>query len=193
MAITNLDTVPLKFVNGGRMNIFDSLTDTEYATATLASLVNPKYIGQIVNGTTSSAGEEASVTNILDEEGGLIIAKHIKGNMGYNIEIASTSSYIIEQFMKGAELTATFTEDAAWASGTAAHGWGRDLPIFTAPIAIEDQSKAYTIVHPKCSIISSVGISGEGLFTVKAIISVLDPESPSLQPNIMVKAGLKKD
>ena len=57
--ITNFEAAQSLFAGQGDLILFDPITD--YASATLATLANPKSLGQIVQDSTSWDGDDVSV------------------------------------------------------------------------------------------------------------------------------------
>ena len=182
MAITNFEASGSPFVYGG-----DSITEAAYATATLATFMNPKYVGQIVAGTTTATGDDTTTTTIKDEKGNAITSKVTAGTTGFSMEIASTSDAILTKFMKAAAITGTtFTSGTTFASGATAIGWGVDLPLFVAPFGIVNRDKTVTMMYPKCTCVSKVAMSADGLYTVKATVTIENIDTAALKPMMKV-------
>ena len=96
--ITNFETLGKFFVGQGDMLIFD--TPTDYSTATLASLANPKSLGDIKGDSTSWTGDDASISNIVNEQGNNVVSYVKAGTLSFEAEILSTSPEIIKKFFR---------------------------------------------------------------------------------------------
>ena len=99
MAIGKIEQASVLFAGQGDLIMFDEVAD--YGTATLATLDNPKSLGQIVQDSTSWEGEDPEITEVLDEQGNVITARTAAGTLGFSFDIASTSQEMIKTFLKG--------------------------------------------------------------------------------------------
>lgn len=190
MAIGNFESVGSPFVYGGKVFLFD--TPTDYSVATLSTLSNPKYIGQIVEGSTALEGDEATSTAIKDEQGNIITSKVMAGTEGFSIEISSTSDAILAKFLKASTISGnTFSSGTTWASGSTVTGWGQELPVFTAPFAILNDEKNISFVYPKCKCVSNIAFS-DGLYRVKAVVSAQYINTAGLKTSMKVTGAVNE-
>lgn len=168
MAITKLDSAAKLFAGQGDLVIFDPISD--YSAATLATLDNPKSLGQIVQDSTSWEGEDVNTDQILDEQGNLITARVTAGTLGFSFDIASTSATMVKTFLAGVDITGTTLDDIF--SGTytvSAVGFGTALPVFTRPIAVLNDELNRAWIYPKAKITSNLSLS-DGLYRIHAVV-----------------------
>lgn len=168
MAITKLDSAAKLFAGQGDLVIFDAISD--YSSATLATLENPKSLGQIVQDSTSWEGEDVNTDQILDEQGNLITARVTAGTLGFSFDIASTSVTMVKTFLAGMDITGSTLDDIF--SGTytvSAVGFGTALPVFTRPIAVLNDELNRAWIYPKAKITSNLSLS-DGLYRIHAVV-----------------------
>lgn len=187
--ITNFETLGKFFVGQGDMLIFD--TPTDYSTATLASLANPKSLGDIKGDSTSWTGDDASISNIVNEQGNNVVSYVKAGTLSFEAEILSTSPEIINKFLGGTAVTsgATFASGATWASGSTVTGFGNKLPVIEAPIAIANDTLNRTLIFPKAKIIGSFTLS-DGALTAKINVIAQGIDTTALQTGMIVDGSL---
>ena len=187
--ITNFETLGKFFVGQGDMLIFD--TPTDYSTATLASLANPKSLGDIKGDSTSWTGDDASISNIVNEQGNNVVSYVKAGTLSFEAEILSTSPEIINKFLGGTAVTsgATFASGATWASGSTVTGFGNKLPVIEAPIAIANDTLNRTLIFPKAKIIGSFTLS-DGALTAKINVVAQGIDTTALQTGMIVDGSL---
>lgn len=168
MAITNLETAQSLFVGQGDLILFKEISD--YSQANLASLTEPKSLGQIKEDSSSWTGDDVTINEIKDEQGDLITATVSAGTLSFEAEIASTSADVIKTFMAGVGFESAAVS-SVFASGTVkAVGFGVDLPVITRPIAWLNDEKKRMLLFPKAKIAANF-TNSDKLMTVK--ISVL--------------------
>lgn len=187
--ITNFETLGKFFVGQGDMIIFD--TPTDYSTATLSSLANPKSLGDIKGDSTSWTGDDASISNIMNEQGNNVVSYVRAGTLSFEAEILSTSPEIIKKFLGGTAVTsgATFASGATWASGSTVTGFGNKLPVIEAPIAIANDTLNRTLIFPKAKIIGNFTLS-DGALTAKISVIAQGIDTASLQAGMIVDGSL---
>ena len=180
MAIAKFEAAGKLFAGQGDLVIFDAIAD--YTGATLASLVNPKSLGQIVQDSTTWEGEDVNTDQILDEQGNLITARVTAGTLGFSFDIASTSREMVKTFLNGvndgnsstgaASMDATgaifFDGDTADTAVYAA-GFGVSLPVITRPIAVLNDELNRAWIYPKAKITANLTLS-DGLYRIHAVV-----------------------
>lgn len=184
--ITNFEAAQSLFAGQGDLILFDPITD--YASATLATLANPKSLGQIVQDSTSWDGDDVSVDQIKDEQGDIITARVTAGTLAFSFELASTSQEMITKFLKGATVTpaaiAGFTD-----TPTKITGFGVDLPVFTAPMAIVNDELNRAWLYPKAKVTSNLAYS-DGLWRIKASVLAEFVDTASLKTGMIIDGTL---
>lgn len=183
--IDKIDAATVPFVGQGDLIIFDAVSD--YSTATLANLSNPKSLGQIVQDSTSWEGEDVSTDQILDEQGNIITAKVTAGTLSFSFDIASTSANMMKKFMAAADITVGSPSYLA-ASSTAV-GFGVDLPVFTVPVLVADQEKKRAWLYPKAKITSNLSLS-DGLYRIHAVCLAEQVDTANLKTGILLEGAL---
>lgn len=180
MAIAKLEAAGKLFAGQGDLVIFDFISD--YSGKTLASLVNPKSLGQIVQDSTTWEGEDVNTDQILDEQGNLITARVTAGTLGFSFDIASTSREMVKTFLNGVNVgnnsTGAASMDASGAiffdgdtadTAVYAAGFGVSLPVITRPIAVLNDELNRAWVYPKAKITANLTLS-DGLYRIHAVV-----------------------
>lgn len=184
--ITNFEAAQSLFAGQGDLILFDPITD--YASATLATLTNPKSLGQIVQDSTSWDGDDVSVDQIKDEQGDIITARVTAGTLAFSFELASTSQEMIIKFLKGSNVTpaaiAGFT-----GTPTKITGFGVELPVFTAPMAIVNDELNRAWLYPKAKVTSNLAYS-DGLWRIKASVLAEFVDTASLKTGMVIDGTL---
>lgn len=138
--------------------IFDEVTD--YNTATFTSVTSSGLsLGQIVGDTTSWDGEDPTTDNIVDEQGGIIIAAATAGTYAFSCDVASTSKAMQTLLLKAKEVSepgtsASFSEVSELTKAV-------DLPVITRPIAIVNDEGNKFILFPKAKIVGSLKLDSK--------------------------------
>ena len=184
--ITNFEAAQSLFAGQGDLIIFDPITD--YASATLATLANPKSLGQIVQDSTSWDGDDVSVDQIKDEQGDIITARVTAGTLAFSFELASTSQEMITKFLKGTNVTPAAI---AGFTGTPSKitGFGVELPVFTAPMAIVNDELNRAWLYPKAKVTSNLAYS-DGLWRIKASVLAEFVDTASLKTGMVIDGTL---
>ena len=180
MAIARFEAAGKLFAGQGDLVIFDAIAD--YSNATIASLVNPKSLGQIVQDSTTWEGEDVNTDQILDEQGNLITARVTAGTLGFSFDIASTSREMVKTFLNGVNVgnssTGSASMDATGAiffdgdtadTAVYAAGFGVSLPVITRPIAVLNDELNRAWIYPKAKITANLTLS-DGLYRIHAVV-----------------------
>lgn len=190
--VGKIENVTGLFSGQGDLFVFDALTDSQYSSATLASLLNPKSLGQIVQDSTSWEGEDPEVTEIKDEQGNIITAKTAAGTLAFAFNIASTSSEMIQKFLKGMNIDVSgLTGDTTpWAeSGMKVTGFGTEIPVVTVPLAIVNDGLNKTWLYPKTKITSSLAFE-DGLWVIHCACIAENLDTPGLKTGMLIEAAV---
>ncbi len=189
MAISNLESAAALFVGQGDLIVFDEIND--YGTATLASLVDPKSLGQVVEDTTSWTGDDVTVDEIRDEQGDLITASVSAGTLAFECDLASTSQTMIQTFLKGSALSASAMSvifGSGSGTGITATGFGTELPVVTRPIAWLNDEKKRLIIFPKAKITANL-TNSDKLMRVHLNVLAESVDTTALKTAIIVDAN----
>lgn len=184
--ITNFEAAQSLFAGQGDLILFDPITD--YASATLATLANPKSLGQIVQDSTSWDGDDVSVDQIKDEQGDIITARVTAGTLAFSFEIASTSQEMITKFLKGTNVTPAAI-DGFTGTPSKITGFGVELPVFTAPMAIVNDELNRAWLYPKAKVTSNLAYS-DGLWRIKASVLAEFVDTASLKTGMVIDGTL---
>jgi hypothetical protein len=188
MAISKLEPASALFVGQGDLVIFDEIDN--YGTATIASLVDPKSLGQVVEDSTSWTGDDVTVDEIRDEQGNLITASVGAGTLAFECDLASTSQLMIQTFLRGEQLSAS-AMSSIFGTGTGseitATGFGTELPVITRPIAwLNDETKRL-IIFPKARITANL-TNSDKLMRVHLNVLAESVDTDDLKTAIIVDA-----
>lgn len=179
MAIAKLEAAGNLFAGQGDLVIFDSISD--YSGKTLADLLNPKSLGQIVQDSTTWEGEDVNTDQILDEQGNLITARVTAGTLGFSFDIASTSREMVKTFLNGVNVGSATGADSMNANGAIffdgdtadtsvnVAGFGVALPVITRPIAVLNDELNRAWIYPKAKITANLTLS-DGLYRIHAVV-----------------------
>ncbi len=190
MAVTKLDTNPKLFEGQGDLVIFSEISD--YTNKTLAALVSPTSLGQIVQDSTTWEGEDVSTDQILDEQGNVITAHVTAGTLGFSFDIASTSPKMVETFLKGAEIETPGNLDLFGSSAEATgdvYGFGVDIPVITRPIAVLNSEKSRAWIYPKAKITANLALA-DGLYRIHAVVVAEQVDQPKLKTGMIVEKAV---
>lgn len=185
MAIGKLEQASVLFAGQGDLIMFDEVTD--YGTATLATLDNPKSLGQIVQDSTSWEGEDPEISEVLDEQGNVITARTTAGTLGFSFDIASTSQEMIKTFLGGVSVTLPSTTDV-WRTGTAMK-FGNESPTIVRPIAIVNDLKNRTWLYPKAKITSSITLE-DNLYRIHCTVIAEGLDTDNLGTAMVIDAPI---
>lgn len=191
MAITKLESIQSLFVGQGDIVIFDSLSDSAYAAATMASLINPKSLGQIVEDSSSWTGDDVSFDEIRDEQGDIITSTATAGTLGFEFDIASVSADMVAKFMKGTKFetitgSTVFDAEGAAVSGV---GFGTSLPVITAPIAWLNDEKTRMLLFPKAKIAANFANSDK-LMRIHVIVTAEQVDTANLKTAMLLNSTI---
>lgn len=187
MAIVKFEQIQSLFVGQGDIVIFDSLSDSAYAEATMASLLNPKSLGQIVEDSSSWTGDDVSFDEIRDEQGDIITSTATAGTLGFEFDIASVSADMVAKFMKGTKFetiagSKVFDAEGATVSGV---GFGTSLPVITAPIAWLNDEKTRMLLFPKAKIAANFSNSDK-LMRIHVIVTAEQVDTANLKTAMLL-------
>ena len=187
MAIAKLDSAAKLFAGQGDLVIFDAIAD--YAGKSLANLVNPKSLGQIVQDSTSWEGEDVNTDQILDEQGNLITARVTAGTLGFSFDIASTSPTMVKTFLAGVDITGTTLTGLFDTNTVSAVGFGTALPVMTRPIAVLNDELNRAWIYPKAKITSNLTLA-DGLYRIHAVVLAENVDNKDQTNNTILATGM---
>lgn len=188
--VGKIENVTGLFSGQGDLFVFDALSDSEYASATLATLKGAKSLGQIVQDSTSWEGEDPEVTEIKDEQGNIITAKTAAGTLAFSFNLASTSSTMIKKFLKGinVDVSALTSDGTPWTeNGMVVTGFGTEIPVVTLPVAIVNDGLNKTWLYPKTKITSSLAFE-DGLWVIHCACIAENLDTVGLKTGMLIEA-----
>lgn len=158
MAITNLVAAPKLFIGQGDLIIFNEIPDYGASGIGLASLLNPKSLGQIVEDSSSWTGEDVSFEEIRDEQGDLITSTVTNGTMSFEFDIAALDPGFMEVFLKSSAIDSAALASVFGATGAtvSAVGWGDATPVITRPIGWLNEDLKRLLLFPKAKIAANL-------------------------------------
>ena len=192
--VGKIENVTGLFSGQGDLFIFYPLTDTEYESATLATLKDPVSLGQIVQDSTSWEGENPETTEIKDEQGNIITAKVAAGTLAWAFDLASTSSAMIKKFLKGmnVDVSGLTTDNTPWdESGMVVTGFGVDIPVTTVPMAIVNDGMNKTWLYPKTKVTGSLSYA-DGLWRIHCDCIAEYLNTAGLKTGMLIEAKVNK-
>lgn len=152
--ITSMDVATVLFNGQADIVLFDEVTD--YTKATFASLTaKGQSLGQIVEDSTTWEGDDPSTDAINDEQGDVITTTVSAGSYAFSCDVASTSSAVIETFMKGKKLSGSLTSTTITGVSDVLK-FGTELPVITRPIAIFNDEANRWLLFPKAKIVANL-------------------------------------
>ena len=191
-SVGKIENVTGLFSGQGDLFVFDALTDTQYETATLATLTGAKSLGQIVQDSTSWEGEDPEVSEIKDEQGNIITAKTAAGTLAFAFNLASTSSAMIQKFLKGMNIDVKgISGDATpWDEASMkVTGFGTEIPVVTLPVAIVNDGLNKTWLYPKTKITSSLAYE-DGLWVIHCSCIAENLDTAGLKTGMLIEAAV---
>lgn len=192
--VGKIENVTGLFSGQGDLFIFDALSDTEYASATLATLKGAASLGQIVQDSTSWEGEDPEVTEIKDEQGNIVTARTAAGTLAWAFDLASTSSAMIKKFLKGinVDVSALTTDNTPWdENGMVVTGFGVEIPVVTVPMAIVNDGLNKTWLYPKTKVTSSLAYE-DGLWRIHCACIAEYLNTAGLKTGMLIEAAVNK-
>lgn len=192
--VGKIENVTGLFSGQGDLFIFDALSDTEYANATLATLKGAVSLGQIVQDSTSWEGEDPEVSEIKDEQGNVITARTAAGTLAWAFDLASTSSVMIKKFLKGinVDVSELTTDGTPWnESGMVVTGFGVEIPVVTVPMAIVNDGLNKTWFYPKTKVTSSLAYE-DGLWRLHCACIAEYLNTSGLKTGMLIEAAVNK-
>lgn len=190
--VGKIENVTGLFSGQGDLFVFDALSDSQYETATLATLTGAKSLGQIVQDSTSWEGEDPEVTEIKDEQGNIITAKTAAGTLAFAFNLASTSSAMIQKFLKGMNIDVKgISGDATpWDEASMkVTGFGTEIPVVTLPLAIVNDGLNKTWLYPKTKITSSLAYE-DGLWVIHCACIAENLDTAGLKTGMLIEAAV---
>lgn len=172
LIIGKIDSITSTFTGQGDLIVFDPITDANYATATLATLITPKSLGDIFEGSTSWTGDDVTFENINNEQGIVVTSKTIMGTFAFEFSHLSITSARLLKFMAGTVITNPATLPT-WLNVTPVPvitGFGHVVGIITCPIILFNEAKTAALCFPKAKIATSIVMDGTNQM-LKSIVS----------------------
>ncbi len=187
MAVTKAQVSEL-FMGQSDIIIFDKVTD--YNTATIASLANPKSLGDIDQDSTEWTGDEIEIEPRRNEQGSVVTSKITNGTQAFAFDIMSTSVENVKEFLSpNVAKTLVATSGAAWSSVTKVVGFGSTPAVMTRPIMIANDEGTRSLLFPKAKIASSVSIE-DGLLLIHVEATAEDLDTANLDTAILIEGAL---
>lgn len=178
--IGKVSTVSSLFVGLGDHLIGKAFTDTQYSTLGLDGiLADILSLGDIVNGSTTYTGTEATTEDWKNEQG-LTITSAVTdaGSIGYDFSCADFSDEMKKLLLGAVEIAAIPVPewaDVANAETITAMGWGHQATTLIRPLVFLDDTKTRILVIPKAKIIAAGGMDGnKQIIAVKATAEKMD-------------------
>ncbi len=160
MAITKAE-VSETFNGQSDIVVFDAPTGGYTKTTTFAQVTaSGTSVGQVVEDSTEWTGEDASIENILDEQGRVIVGQAKDGTFGLACDLANMSKENVVKFLNGAGVTVSGSP-VNLKNVTDVVKAGVEMPVMTRPLAILNDEANRFILFPKAKIIASVKLDSK--------------------------------
>lgn len=157
--ISKLDVATVLFNGQSDIVVFNEVED--YATATFSNITAAgASLGQIVEDSTSWDGDEPTLSEIKDEQGDVITVTPESGTLAFSADIASTSTNVLEIFMKGEKINSPGSS-ATLGEVSDVVKFGTELPVITRPIAIINDEANRVLFFPKAKIIGNLALDSK--------------------------------
>lgn len=183
---------PVSSLFNGQADIVIGKTElTNYATNTLASITDFVSVGQVVEDTTDFTGDEATVDNILDEQGNVITTDATQGTIAFTFSMANFSANAIEFFLNGDNIdVSSITPD--YISASSAIGFGHKTGTMTRPVGIINAQANKMLILPKANIVSSLGFEGN-LMVINCTVTAESVDEANLKTAMIVDGPVQYD
>lgn len=188
--INKVDALASCFTGQGDLVVFAAITEANYASADLASLVTPKSLGDIFTGSTAWTGDDATLEPVKNEQGNQVCSMAVAGTYSFEFTHVSMSAARAALFL-GASTVTNPAELPTWVGSSPTPvitGFGGDkLPIITCPIALFNQDKTKMLIFPKAKIVSALTMDGTNVM-IKSTVQAQSIDTAGLKTVMMVDA-----
>lgn len=183
IVIGKVSSVAEYFVGLGDHIICDAVSD--YASADLADLVNPKSMGNILDGSTSYTGEAVSTEDWTNEQGIAITSTTSGGSISYEFSVQDFTSEMLTLLLGAESISVTAVAFASTA--TAALGFGHKSNVITRPLMFLDETKTHFLIIPKAKISASLGMDGKN-HVINVVVTAEKLDTATLKTVMWVDA-----
>lgn len=178
MAVTKADVSRL-FMGQSDIILFDNVTD--YNTAKISTLANPKSLGDIDQDSTNWTGDDPEIESRRNEQGEAVTSKVTNGTQAFEFNIMSMDLDNVVSFLApGVVKSITDTNGAAWGATNGIKkivGFGSTPSVMTRPIMITNDEGDLSLLLPKAKIVSNLTLdNGMFLLHVSATAESLDTD-----------------
>ena len=192
-AITNLDDSKTFFKGFNTGIIFSALSGSE---TDIGDLSDPKWIGDVFQGSMSWVGDAPEITSHKNEKGELLYNMSASSSSALQLDIASTSDAIITTFMKGttiatANVGAPSFVDADVTTESAV-GWGDELSVINRPFAVVNDTYDQTLIFPNANIVAQIVNNDRALHVRLTVTAQTLPATATyLKPVMLLRGALE--
>ena len=192
-AITNLDDSKTFFKGFNTGIIFSALSGSE---TDIGDLSDPKWIGDVFQGSMSWVGDAPEITSHKNEKGELLYNMSASSSSALQLDIASTSDAIITTFMKGTTiLTANVGAPSfvdADVTTESAVGWGDELSVINRPFAVVNDTYDQTLIFPNANIVAQIVNNDRALHVRLTVTAQTLPATATyLKPVMLLRGALE--
>lgn len=153
-----LDTSIGGCFNGvGDVVVFDAITDANYATAKLSTLVGAMSLGDLYDGTTSYTGDEPTIESIKNEQGNVVYSYAEDGTFSFEATIVNLNPAATTKFLKGTVITDVSLAATTWQNAGGTHvGFGHQIAAQYMPVAWFNRDKNILVSFPKALCVATL-------------------------------------
>lgn len=187
MAVTKADVSRL-FMGQSDIILYDAVTD--YNTAKISTLANPKSLGDIDQDSTSWAGDDPEVEPRRNEQGEAVTSRVTNGTQAFEFNIMSLDFENIKSFLSpGVVKSITATTGAAWGATNGIKkvvGFGSTPSVMTRPIMITNDEGDLSLLFPKAKIVSNLTLD-DGMFLLHVTATAEAVDTADLDTAMLIE------
>lgn len=173
--------------------IFAALGGSEVDAGDLG---DPKWIGDVFQGSMSWVGDAPEITAHKNEKGETLYNLSAAGSSAIQLDIASTSDVIMTTFLGGETIVVgnmgapSYIKTGDTPAETAV-GWGDELPVINRPFAVANDTNDQILLFPNAHIVAQVVNNDRALHVRLTITGQTLPSTATyLKPVMLVRGAL---
>lgn len=187
MAVTKADVSRL-FMGQSDIILFDKVTD--YNTAKISTLANPKSLGDIDQDSTAWTGDEPEIEARRNEQGEAVTSRVTNGTQAFEFNIMSMDFENVKAFLSpGVVKTISATTGAAWGASDGIKkvaGFGSTPSVMTRPIMITNDEGDLSLLLPKAKIVSNLTLD-DGMFLLHVVATAEAIDTADLDTAMLIE------
>lgn len=187
MAVTKADVSRL-FMGQSDIILFDKVTD--YNTAKITTLANPKSLGDIDQDSTEWTGDDPEIEPRRNEQGEAVTSRVTNGTQAFEFSIMSMDFENVKAFLSP-DVTKTITAatGAAWAASDGIKkvvGFGSTPSVMTRPIMLTNDEGDLSLLFPKAKIVANLTLD-DGMFLLHVVATAEAIDTDDLDTAMLIE------